>query len=124
MKKNKDQSGKETGNTGFPQSQSHIIVELTEYIPDSIVSKTVVKKTGGDVTASSFDEGEKLCEKSIEYDTYVQIIDGKAEVTISNKDYKLNLGEGMIIPAHALHCFKADEQFKMLTTIIKDYKED
>ncbi len=107
-----------------PKSQSHIIVEIVEYIPDSIVSKTIIKKTNGGVTATSFAEGEKLCEKITEYDTYVQIIDGKADVTIDNKDYKLNLGEGIIIPAHTVHCFKAEEQFKMITTFIQSVTQN
>src|SRR5688572_14874184 len=88
----------------LPKSESHIIVEIVEYIPDSVVSKTVIKKSGGDVTATSVDEGEELCDKTTEFDTYVQIIDGKAEVTIDKKEFKLNLGEGIVIPANTLHC--------------------
>lgn len=109
-------------NNGSPEFQPHIIVELVEYAHDSIVRKTVIHKTSGDVSVSSFDEGEKLCEKTTDYDTYVQIIEGKADVTINNINHTLNLGEGIIIPAHTLHCFKADEQFKMITTIIKNQK--
>jgi quercetin dioxygenase-like cupin family protein len=104
----------------LPKSQSHIIVEIVEYIPDSVMSKTVIKKSGGDVTATSVDEGEDLCEKTTEFDTYVQIIDGKAEVTINKKEFKLKPGEGIVIPANTLHCFHADEQFKMITTIINN----
>jgi quercetin dioxygenase-like cupin family protein len=110
--------------TTFPPSQKHIIVEIVEYVPDSIVSKTVIMKTSGNVAVTSFDEGEKLCEKMVEYDTYVQIIEGIAKVTINAKEYTLTLGEGIVIPAHTSHCFKADEQFKMITTIIKDYNEE
>lgn len=117
-------SSEEVINSGLPKSQSHIIVEIVEYIPESIVSKTIVKKTNGGVIVTSFDEGEKLCEKTTKYDTYAQIIDGKADVTINNKDHKLTLGEGIIIPAHTLHCFKAEEQFKMITTIIKSNTQD
>lgn len=108
----------------FPQSQKHIIVEIVEYVPDSIVSKTVILKTSGNVAVTSFDEGEKLCEKTVEYDTYVQIIEGIAEVTINANEYTLTLGEGIVIPAHTSHCFKADEQFKMITTIIKDTNQE
>lgn len=111
-------SGEKVINSGLPKPQSHVIIELVEYVPDSIVSKTVIKKTNGGVTATSFDEGEKLCETTTEQDIYVQIIDGKAEVSINNIDHKLNLGEGIVIPANTLHCFKAEEQFKMITTMI------
>lgn len=124
MQKDPATANNEKGKGQFPKSSKHIIVEIVEYVPDSIVSKTVVNKTSGDVTATSFDEGEKLCEKTTEHDTYVQIIDGKADITIDKKVYHLNLGEGIIIPASTPHCFTADEQFKMITTIIKDFKHN
>jgi quercetin dioxygenase-like cupin family protein len=101
------------------KSTPHIIVEILEYVPNSIVMKTIIKKTTGNVTVSSLDAGEELSEKTLPFDTFVQIIDGTAEVTINGKKYKLRLGEGIIIPAHASHCFNANEQFKMLSTIIK-----
>lgn len=107
-----------------PKSNKHIVVEIVEYAPDCIVSKTVVNKNSGNVTATSFDEGEKLCEKTIEHDIYVQIIDGKASITIGSELHHLNLGEGIIIPANITHCFIADSQFKMITTIIKDFKQE
>jgi len=107
-----------------PRPNKHIVVEIVEYVPDSIVSKTVVNKTSGNVTATSFDEGEKLCEKTIEHDIYVQVIDGKASITIGRELHHLNLGEGIIIPADIPHCFIADSQFKMITTIIKDFKQE
>jgi quercetin dioxygenase-like cupin family protein len=49
----------------------------------------------------------------------VQIIDGNAQVKIDDKSISLKLGEGIIIPAHAKHSFNANEQFKMITTVIK-----
>ncbi|MCF6129424.1 cupin domain-containing protein [Flavobacterium sp. AS60] len=103
----------------LPKSKSHIILEIVEYVPDTIVCKTIIKNTGGKMSAVAFDKKEKFCEKTAEYDTYVQIIDGKAEVTIGNKDLKLNLGDSIIIPVNAKHCFKANSEFKMITTIIK-----
>ena len=102
----------------------HIIIELIEYIPNSVVSKTIIRKTTGNVTVTSFDEGEELAEKISPFDNYIQIIDGAAEVIINGKTYKLRLGEGIIIPAHASHCFKANEQFKMISTVIKSGYEE
>jgi hypothetical protein len=40
----------------------HIIVEIIEYIPNAVVSKTIIKKTTGNVTATSVDAGEELAE--------------------------------------------------------------
>jgi len=96
-----------------------IIVEIIEYLPDTIVSKTIIKKTTGNVTVSSFAVGEELAEKTSPYDNYIQIIDGTAEVIINEIKYSLKLGEGIVIPANTAHCFNAKEQFKMICTIIK-----
>ena len=106
------------------KSKSHIIVEIIQYIPNAVVSKTIIKKTTGNITASSFDAGEELAEKTSPYDNYIQIIDGTAEIIIKDKKHKLILGEGIIIPAHARHNFNANEQFKMLSTVIKSGYED
>jgi quercetin dioxygenase-like cupin family protein len=111
-------------STELEKSKTHIIVEIIEYVPKSVVSRTIIKKTTGNVTISSFDEGEELAEKTSPFDNYIQIIDGAAEVVIHDKTYKLRLGEGIIIPAHASHCFNANEQFKMISTVIKSGYED
>jgi quercetin dioxygenase-like cupin family protein len=106
------------------KSKAHIIVEITEYVPNAVVSKTIIKKTTGNVTVTSFDAGEELAEKISPFDIYIQIIDGTAEVSINDRKYKLRLGEGIIIPSHSTHCFNANEQFKMISTIIKSGYED
>lgn len=106
------------------KAEPHIIVEIIEYVPNAVVSKTIIKKSTGNVTAMSFDEGEELCEKTIPFDTYVQIIHGIASVTIDKKEHRLKLGYGIVIPAHSLHCFNANEKFKMISTIIKSGYEE
>jgi quercetin dioxygenase-like cupin family protein len=106
------------------KAKSHIIVEILEYVPNSVVSKTIIKKITGNITVSSFDEGEELGEKTSPFDNYIQIIDGAAEVIINKKRFSLNLGEGIIIPAHSTYCFNANEQFKMISTVIKSGYED
>jgi len=73
---------------------------------------------------SSLDTGEGLARKNSPFDNYIQIIDGAAELTINGKKYKVRLGEGIIIPAHTKPKFNANEQFKMISTIIKSGYED
>ena len=104
--------------------KSHIIVEILEYVPNAILTKTIIKKTTGNITVTSMDAGEELEERTYPFDTFIQIIDGAAHLDINDKEYKLRLGEGIIIPAHAIHCFHATEQFKMIATIIKSGYED
>ncbi|MBL7936144.1 MAG: cupin domain-containing protein [Bacteroidia bacterium] len=106
------------------KSTAHVVVQIIEYMPKAVVSKTIIKRTTGNITVSSFDAGEELAEKLSPFDTYVQIIDGEAELIINAKMYTLKLGDGIIIPAHARHNFNANEQFKMLSTVIKSGYED
>lgn len=101
------------------KAKVHIIVEIIEYLPHAVVSKTIIKKTTGNVTVSSVAEGEELAATTSPFDTFIQIIDGKAEVQINNQKYELRLGEGIIIPAHTIQHFNATEQFKMISTVIK-----
>jgi|ERR1043165_5204120 quercetin dioxygenase-like cupin family protein len=122
MKKGKKRIKSKTGNsdaTEIKKLKAHIIVEIIEYVPNAVVSKTIIRKTTGNITAMSFDEGEELGEKTLAFDTYVQIIDGAAQLTIDKKKHHLKLGSGIVIPAHSSHCFNANQQFKMISTVIK-----
>lgn len=110
--------------TDLEKTKAHIIVEIIEYVPNAVVTKTIIKKTTGNITVLSLDAGEELAEKTSPFDIYIQIIDGTAELIINEAKYKLKLGEGMIIPAHSRHRFNANEQFKMISTIIKSGYED
>jgi quercetin dioxygenase-like cupin family protein len=101
-----------------------IIVEIVEYVPNAVMSRTIIKKSTGNITAMSLSEGEELSDKSSPFDTFVQIIDGAAVLKMDNTSFNLALGTGMVIPAHALHRFDAKQQFKMITCIIKSGYED
>ena len=126
MKKNEGDKneGDDTDLIEIEKSVPHIIVEIIEYVPNSVLSRTIIKKTTGNVTVTALDAGEELGEKTLAFDNYIQIIDGTAQLIISNKVYKLRLGEGITIPAHAKHRFNANEQFKMISTIIKSGYSD
>jgi quercetin dioxygenase-like cupin family protein len=104
---------------GVEQSTPQLIVELVEYVPNSILRKTILKKATGSVTVSSFDSEEALSERISPFSTFIQIIEGKAEIVIAGKSTTLQCGESIIIPAHAAHIVKADGRFKMLQTVIK-----
>jgi len=106
------------------KSKALIIVEIIEYVPDSVVIKTIIKKTTGNISAISFDTGEKLEEKTSPFDTFIQIIDGKAEIVIDGKSKELETGQSIIIPAHARNSIKANDRFKMISTVIKSGYED
>lgn len=113
-----------TRNLDVEKLKAHVVVELLEYAPHVVVSKAIVEKATGYISVSSFDAGEELEEKLSPFDIYIQIIDGSAEVGINDKNYNLQVGEGIIIPAHTSRRFTANERFKMVSTLIKSGYED
>ena len=96
-----------------------ITVEIIEYVPNSVVMKTILKKSTGNISVKSFDSGEGLTEKTTPFDTFAQIIEGKADIVIDKVSHKLESGQGIIIPAHLPNHINPNGRFKMIQTIIK-----
>jgi quercetin dioxygenase-like cupin family protein len=111
-------------NLEFEKAKAFIIVEIIEYISNSVVIKTIVKKTTGNVSAVSFDSGEELTEKISPFDTFIQIIEGRAEIFIDGNLHSLNVGHSIVIPAHSRNKIKANVRFKMISTVIKSGYEE
>lgn len=111
-------------NLEFEKSKPFFLNDFLEYEPGNIVIKNVLKKATGHVTALAFDKGRALAVRVSAFDTFVYVIDGKAEVIIDHKSTLLEAGESIIIPAHCHHSIKALLRFKMLLTLIKSGYED
>jgi quercetin dioxygenase-like cupin family protein len=94
-------------------------VDLIEYQEGSVVSREIIRKDTGTVTIFAFDKGEGLSEHTAPFDAMVQIIDGKAEITISGNKNVLEKGEMIIMPANEPHALKALEKYKMVLTMIR-----
>src|SRR5580693_487207 len=110
---------KKPDENDLEKSKSHIIVEIIEYMANSVVIKTIFRKSTGNISIMAFDSGEGLTEKTSPFDTFVQIVEGKAEVVIDKVSNLLESGMGIIIPAHSPNFIKANGRFKMISTVIK-----
>jgi quercetin dioxygenase-like cupin family protein len=98
---------------------AHITVEIIEYVPNSVVIKTILKKSTGNISVFSVDTGEGLTEKTVPFDTFVQMIDGNAELVIDGKSNFLSTGQSIVIPAHESNYVRPNGRFKMIQTVIK-----
>jgi len=106
------------------KSKVHSIVNLIKYLPNTVVTKSILKKSTGNITILSFDAGKDQSEITSSFDTYMQILEGSAEIKINEETFFLNSGEGIIIPAHAKYHIHAKVKFKMISTIIKSGYEN
>ncbi len=106
-------------NTEIKKSKAHITVEIIEYVPNSVVIKTILKKSTGNISVMSFDAGEGLWERKIPFDSFLQVIEGSAEIVIEGITHNLATGQSIVIPAHAPHHLNPVGRFKLILTIIK-----
>ncbi|MFY0686001.1 MAG: cupin domain-containing protein [Cyclobacteriaceae bacterium] len=89
------------------------------YSNDGIVSKQILKKKAGNVTLFAFDREQELTEHTSPFDALIQVLEGRATISIAGKAIHLNAGEAILLPANIPHAVQAPEKFKMLLTMIK-----
>lgn len=102
-----------------PEVKPFLTESAVEYSTQSIVSKTIIKKSTGTVTLFAFDKGEQLSEHTAPFEALVQVIDGEAGIRIGGNEYIVRQGEAIILPANIPHSVNANERFKMMLTMIK-----
>ena len=83
------------------------------------MSKTLVNQKMGTLPLFAFDQRQGLSEHTAPFDAVVQILDGKAELTIGGKVVPALAGQMVLMPADVPHALKAVEKFKMLLTMIR-----
>jgi quercetin dioxygenase-like cupin family protein len=103
----------------LPEAEPVRLAELLDYVPGSIVSRTLQKKKVGTITLFAFAEGQELSEHSTPYDALVQVLDGQVDLTIGGQRVPASAGETVLMPANIPHAVTATKPFKMLLTMIR-----
>ena len=101
------------------ESKASNLEGLIDYQEGSVVSRTIIDKKTGTVTLFAFDEDQGLSEHTAPFDALVQVLDGRAELTIGGELVRAGAGETVLMPAHVPHSLHAPEPFKMLLTMIR-----
>jgi quercetin dioxygenase-like cupin family protein len=103
----------------FEKGERLDLSKLVEYSDNGVISKRVLENSSGNITLFSFDKEQKLSEHSAPFDAFVQVLEGKAKIIIGGKTNILVAGDSIIMPANVPHAVYAEEQFKMLLTMVK-----
>jgi len=90
------------------------LVNLVEYQDSAVVSKTLIDTRMETVTVFAFAAGQGLSEHSAPFDVLLSILDGVADVNVSDKSFHLKAGEMITIPANKPHSLAANHKFKMM----------
>ena len=97
------------------------VIDLREqvtYQQGQIVSKTLVQNKAVSLTLFAFDKDEEISTHASDGDAMVQVLDGTAKITISGKDYTVQAGETIVMPAGVPHAVEAAQRMKFLLTVI------
>jgi quercetin dioxygenase-like cupin family protein len=105
--------------TSAIHGQKGKLADLVRYQDDAIVSKTLVKGETGSVTIFAFDRGQELSEHTVPFDALVYLVDGEAEIRISEAVHRVRKGEAIVMPANRPHAVKAVQRFKMVLSMVK-----
>lgn len=92
---------------------------LAAYQPGAVVSRILLKRSGGTVTLFAFEEGQSLSEHTAPFDAIAHVLEGEALITIAGVPLTVPAGEIVLMPANQPHAVEARTRFKMLLTMIR-----
>ncbi len=96
------------------------LADLVTYQKGQVVSRTLSQHKAVTLTLFAFDIGEGISTHTTPGDAMVQVLDGRAEVTIGDNIFSVEAGQAIVMPANTPHGLNAEVRFKMLLTLIKD----
>ena len=103
----------------LPPSEVHSLKNTVEIAPGAIVSRTLARSAGGNVTTFAFDQGQALTEHSAPFDAMVHLLDGELVVIIAGEEYVLSAGDAIVMPADVPHAVRAPAPAKWMLEMLK-----
>lgn len=103
----------------FERLTAFHISDRLPYESNRIVIKEIVQSTSGSIRAMAFDYGKVLALNPSSFDTFLYIIEGKAEIVVDHNSTYLQKGDSIIIPGNLSSSIEANHRFKMLSIVLK-----
>lgn len=91
----------------------------TQFAPNGIVSRTLMRSPNGRVVLFGFAEGQELTEHTSTQQALIEILTGECEFSLRGKPHNVKAGDLIYMPPGLPHAVKATKQFSMLLTLIK-----
>jgi quercetin dioxygenase-like cupin family protein len=95
------------------------LAQETQFAPNGIVSRTLLRTPNGRVVLFGFAEGQELTEHTSTQQALIQILSGECEFFLSGKPHLMKAGDLLYMPPNLPHAVKATKQFSMLLTLMK-----
>lgn len=91
----------------------------TQFVPNGIVSRTLLRTTNTRVVLFGFAEGQELTEHTSTQHALIQILSGECEFTLTGQPHSMKSGDLLYMPPGLPHAVKAVGPFSMLLTLSK-----
>ena len=95
------------------------LAKETQFAPNGIVSRTLLRTPTSRVVLFGFAAGQELTEHTSTQHALIQILSGQCEFSLAGKPNTLRTGDLLYMPPNLPHAVKATEQFSMLLTLSK-----
>jgi quercetin dioxygenase-like cupin family protein len=95
------------------------LAQETQFAPNGIVSRTLLRAPNGRVVLFGFAEGQELSEHTSTQQALIQILTGECEFFLAGQPHRLQAGDLLYMPPNLPHAVKATRQFSMLLTLLK-----
>lgn len=92
--------------------------DLVQIQEGQIVSKTLAQNGAVSITLFAFDQGEEISSHDSNGDAMVTVLEGRGKFTVDGKEYVLEAGQTLVMPAKKPHAVYAQECFKMLLVVV------
>jgi len=95
------------------------LAKETQFAPNGIVSRTLLRTASSRVVLFGFSEGQELTEHTSTQHALIQILSGECEFFLPGKSHIMKEGDMLYMPPNLAHAMKATHQFSMLLTLSK-----
>jgi quercetin dioxygenase-like cupin family protein len=91
----------------------------TQFAPNGIVSRTLLRTANSRVVLFGFSEGQELTEHTSTQHALVQVLSGECDFSLAGEEHQLKAGDLLYMPPNLPHALKATTKFSMLLTFSK-----
>ena len=104
---------------GIDQEKIVSLGQETQFAPNGIVSRTLLRGPNGRVVLFGFAEGQELTEHTSTQQALIQVLSGECEFLLNGQPRAMKAGDLLFMPPNLPHAVKATKQFSMLLTLLK-----
>ncbi len=100
-------------------SKALVLKDLLDYKPGQVISLTIAQNSALSLTLFALPKDEEISTHITDGDALVQVLDGVAQITIGDESFEVKEGESIVMPSNIPHSLYAEQNFKMLLTVVK-----